>query len=165
MIVIFLQCRHIGGLNNHESLPRSTIESSKIKISLPKKAKYESIRCSHALIKNRDKRSFRKSIRSDHQTYPFIHNNPKSTLLNSSNVSNKIMVNIQEDTKPKRNGIQSNKTDLNSKSFLDHGAYNSQFNQRRDEISNNNQFDEQKTKAFILRSVSGTNSYHNKIWW
>ena len=75
------------------------------------------------------------------------------------------MVNIQEDTKPKRNGIQSNKTDLNSKSFLDHGTYNSQFNQRRDEISNNNQFDEQKTKAFILRSVSGTSSYHNKIWW
>ena len=157
---MILECRHIGGSNTRENPLRSTVESSKIKKRLSKKAIYGSMGCSHVLIKERDKHSFRNSIRSDHQTDSFIHNDPKQAYLNSPKLSNKILVNFQDDSKPKHNGMQKSKTNLHSKGFFDQETNNSPSNQRRDENPDNNQIDEQKIRK---RSLSGTYSYKGKI--
>ena len=159
------ECRHIGGSNTRENPLRSTVESSKMKKKLSKKAIYGSIGCSHVLIKDRDKHSFRNSIRSDNQTDSFIHNDPKMAYLSSPKLSNKMLVNFQDNTKPKHNGMQKSKDNLYSKGFLDRKTNSIPSNQRRDEKPNNNQIDEQKIKKITLRSVSGTYLYKVEIWW
>ena len=161
---MILECRHIGGSNTRENPLRSTVESSKMKKKLSKKAIYESIGCSHVLIKDRDKHSFRNSIRSDNQTDSCIHNDPKLAYLNSPKRSNKMLVNFQDNTKPKHNGMKKRKATLHSNGFLDQEINGSPSNQGRDEKSNRNQIDEYKIKKFNLRSVSGTYSYKGKIW-
>ena len=157
-----MEHRHIGGSNTRENPLRSTVESSKIKNRAAKKTIYRSMGCSHVLIKDRDKHSFRNSIRSEHQTGSFIHNESKKAYLNSSKVSNKMLANLQDNIKPKHNGMQKSKTSLHSKGFLDQETSNSPSNQRRDEKADNNQNDEQKIRK---RSVSGTYSCKAKIWW
>ena len=161
---MILECRHIGGSNTRENPLRSTVESSKIKKRLSKKAIYGSMGCSHVLIKDRDKHSFRNSIRLDNQTDSRIHNDPKMAYLNSPKRSNKMLVNFQDNTKPKHNGMQKRKATLHSKGFLDQETNGSPSNQRRDKTPNNNQIDEQKIKKSNLRSVSGTYSYKGITW-
>ena len=156
MSIFVFWCSHIGGSNNRECLLKSTIESPKVKKRLSKNAIYGSIRCSHVLVKHRDQHSFRNLIRPDHQTDSFIHNDTKKANLNSPKVSNKMLVNNQENTKSKHNGMQKSLTNSHSKGFLEQGTNNSTFHQRRDEKPNNKKSNEQKVKTFNQRSASGT---------
>ena len=86
-------------------------------------------------------------------------------ILNSPKLSNKMLVNFQDNTKRKHHGIQKSTTNLHSKDYFDREANSSPSNQRREEKLHNNQTDEQKMKKFALRSVSGIFLYKFEIWW
>ena len=74
-----------------------------------------------------------------------------------------MLVNNQENTKPKHNGMQKRLANSHSKGFLEQGTNNSTFHQRRDEKPNNKKTNERKVKTFNQRSASGTYCYRDNI--